>query len=110
MTDIKTHQTLLRNAINNRLKCEYMTPEASPAKRKYYEGRIAALLQCMTTDPADALAKSSSRWTTEHHAPGDDITYPEGTSVQWMAGCIQAVQDLISGTSVEQAYDSPIVL
>lgn len=37
-------QKLLRSAIKNRLECEYMEKGASPSKRRYYEGRTAALI------------------------------------------------------------------
>lgn len=112
MTQTQIIQTLLRCAIAERLKCEYM-PDPSPAKRNYYEGRIATLLQCLTEDASSVLAEAVRRYTTEKHAPGDDITYPEGTSVQWLRGCIQAAQDVTRASScgggfLEQHYDSPL--
>lgn len=106
MNNIKT---LLQSAIKNRLACEYMEKGASPAKRRYYEGRISALTDCLDTSPDVVLGETRKRYTTEKHAPGDDITYPEGTYVQWMVGRIQAAQDLIRGTG-EQSYDSPVIL
>lgn len=102
-------QKLLRNAIKNRLECEYLEKGASPSKRRYHEGRIAALILSLTDEPTDVLARSATRWTTEHHKPGDDITYPEGTYVEWMRGCIQAAQDVIRGDG-EQTFDSPLSL
>jgi hypothetical protein len=111
---IPTVKSLLRSAIDARLECEYMNPGASPAKRSYYEGRIAALLECLTEDASASLGKIVKRYTTEKHAPGDDITYPEGTSVQWMAGGIQAAQDVMRGAGTEevreQVYDSAVIL
>lgn len=102
-------QNLLRNAIRNRLACEYLAPGASPAKRSYHEGRIVSLLRCLTDEPSEVLALAVKQYKTEHHAPGDDITYPEGTSVQGLIGRIQAAQDVIAGEG-EQQYDSPVRL
>ena len=109
MPNMATIQTLLRSAIKNRLDCEYTAVGASPSKRRYQEGRIAAIVQCLTDDPSVVLGKAVERYTTEHHQAGDDISYPEGTSVHWMRGCIQAAQDVIRGEG-EQAYGSPITL
>lgn len=105
---MKKLQSLLLAAIKGRVTNEYLAPGASPANRRYYEGRIAALLQSLTDRPIDVLVRSAHRWTTEHHQPGDDITYPEGTSVYWLAGCIHAMQDLIRDDDRVQTMGDPV--
>jgi len=98
-------QRMLREDIPNRCNVEYMRPGASEGQRRYYDGRLSALLQALTEGPASVYAIAVKRYESEHFSPGDDVTI-RGTPVRWLIGCIHAMQDVLQGSS--QGYSDPV--